>query len=454
MSQNDEHTHTTTERAPDEERRTGAAAGTTGSEGTVRVSTEAPEAAHHPPPSDEDVESILRGVVDPELHGDVVELGMYRGADISEEGHVTVRIALTISSCPLRGEIKDEVASKVRGLPGVTGVDVEYSEMDSDERSALMQKVRWRAREQAPETEVPLDTRIVAISSGKGGVGKSSVTVNLGLALAARGFTVGVLDADIWGFSVPRMLGLEGRLTGEDGKIHPNTLDVPAAANAASGQPGLLKVVSMGFLVEEEDSALMWRGLLLSKALEQFLVDVRWGEMDYLLVDMPPGTGDIQMSLSRLLPRTEMAVVTTPNQAAQRVAARVVDMARRSYLKVLGVIENMSAFECEHGEAYPLFGEGGGGELATQIGVPLLGEVPLDPRLSAGADAGRPIVLEDPDAASSQAIARVADRMVDDLLPPLSMEGCSARLFEAMDANLERAEQVNETAVSEPTSSS
>ena len=235
------------------------------------------------------------------------------------------------------------------------------------------------------------------MASGKGGVGKSSVTVNLAAALAARGHTVGVLDADIWGFSVPRMLGVNGRLGGSDGKIHPNEVEVPSVR--PGGPPGTLKVVSMGFLVEDEGMALMWRGLVLAKAVEQFLTDVRWGDLDYLLVDMPPGTGDIQMALSRLLPRAELLVVTTPALAAQKVAVRVADMARRSYLKVAGVVENMSAFTCDHGESYPLFGSGGGQALADEVGAPLLAEIPLEPGVAAGGDTGSPLALADPQSA-------------------------------------------------------
>lgn len=380
-------------------------------------------------PTRDDVARILEGVVDPELHGNVVELGMYRGCDVSDDGVVTVKIALTISSCPLRTEIRDEVASKVRGLPGVSDVRVEYTEMTGDERSALMQKVRWRAREEAPDTEVPLSTRVIAVASGKGGVGKSAVTVNLAAALAARGLTVGVLDADIWGFSVPRMLGVSERLGGAEGKIHPHDVAVPALGDDRPG--GTIKVVSTGFLVDHEETALMWRGLMLSKALEQFLVDVRWGDMEYLLIDMPPGTGDIQMALGRLLPRTEVVVVTTPNQAAQKVAARVASMARRSYLKVLGVIENMTTFECEHGDTYRLFGEGGGRALADSIEVPLIGQVPLEPAVSRAADAGNPVVLSDPDTTAARVLGEIAARIVDELLPPIEMAGCTARVFDA-----------------------
>ncbi len=290
-----------------------------------------------PRPTAVEVRRALEHVVDPELKGNIVELGMVRGVAV-DDGAVTVRVALTISGCPLRVEIRDDVVARVQALPGVTSCRVEFGEMSADEKSELMARVRWRARDDAPETEIPSTTRIMAVASGKGGVGKSSVTANLAAALAAQGLTVGVLDADIGGFSIPRMLGVNGRLTGADGKIHPHEVPVPAGP----GEHGLLKVVSMGFLVEDESSALMWRGLLLAKGFEQFLTDVRWGHLDYLLIDMPPGTGDIQMALGRLLPSAEVLLVTTPALAAQRVAARAGDIARKSYLRIAGVVENMS----------------------------------------------------------------------------------------------------------------
>ena len=300
--------------------------------------------------------------------------------------------------------------------------------MTQDQRSAVMQRVRKQLADNPPPTEVPLTTRVIAVASGKGGVGKSSVTVNLATAMAARGLNVGVLDADIWGFSVPRMLGIHGRLGATDArKIRPNELTVG---------DGHLQVVSMGFLVEDEEQALMWRGLMLSKALEQFLTDVGWGPMDYLLVDMPPGTGDIQMALGRLLPRTELLVVTTPALAAQKVATRVADMARRSYLKVLGVIENMSTFTCEHGTEYALFGEGGGAALARDIGVPLLAQVPLEPAVSAANDAGRPLSTSAPESAAGQVFASIAERISAELLPPLDMAGCTARILADVEEKL------------------
>jgi ATP-binding protein involved in chromosome partitioning len=381
-----------------------------------------------PAPSADEVRRMLAGVIDPELHVSIVELGMVDDVHVAPDGAVTVKVALTTAGCPLRSQIKSEVESKLRGLPGVRGVDVEYGEMTAEQKSAAMQRARWQAREDATPNEVPASTRVLAVASGKGGVGKSSVTVNLAAALAARGLTVGVLDADIWGFSVPRMLGVEGRLTGAEGKIHPNTVDVPNALDP-HGPAGLLKVVSMGFLVDDEGTALMWRGLILTKAVEQFLTDVRWGDMDYLLIDLPPGTGDIQMGLSRMLPQSELLVVTTPAVAAQRVAVRVADMARRSYLKVVGVVENMSAFVAPDGERFAVFGEGGGAALAADIGASLVAQIPLEPAVSAGSDVGRPVALEAPDSPAGAAFHALATQVVEELAPPIEMAGCTARIL-------------------------
>ncbi|TML91418.1 MAG: Mrp/NBP35 family ATP-binding protein [Actinobacteria bacterium] len=381
-----------------------------------------------PAPTESDLLNTLRGVVDPELGADIVELGMVREVTVGDEGDVRVAVALTISGCPLRTQIRDDVERKLTGVPGVRSVKVDFGEMTPEQRTDVMQRARKKAADNAPDTEVSLSTRIIAVASGKGGVGKSSVTVNLATALAERGFTVGVLDADIWGFSVPRMLGVTGRLGGDDeGKIGPH--EVPVGA-------GRLKVVSMGLLVDDEDKAIMWRGLMLAKALEEFLVKVSWGEMDYLLLDMPPGTGDIQMALGRLLPRSEMVVVTTPALAAQKVAVRVADMARRSYLKVLGVIENMSTFTCEHGESYALFGAGGGRLLADELGAPLIGQVPLEPAVSAANDAGMPLALAAPGCQAGEAFAAIAARIADELLPPVDMSGCSARMLAAVEERL------------------
>ncbi len=378
---------------------------------------------------------VLRGVIDPELHASIVDLGMVDDVTIDPDGAVMVQIALTTLGCPLRGQIKKDVESKVRGLPGVSAVAVKYGEMTPEQKTAAMQRARWNARENAPDTEVPSTTRVLAIASGKGGVGKSSVTVNLAVALASRGYTVGVLDADIWGFSVPRMLGIDDRLGGADGKIHPNVVPVASRLGDA-GQPGSLKVVSMGFLVDDESTALMWRGLILTRALEQFLTDVHWGEMDYLVVDMPPGTGDIQMALARLLPQAEMLVVTTPARNAQKVASRVADMARRSYMKVAGVVENMSAFVAPDGTSHALFGSGGGAALAAEIDAPLLATIPIEPAVAEGGDTGRPVVVATPDSPAGVAFHALAGLVVDEILPPIEMGGCTARILDIATANL------------------
>ena len=241
-----------------------------------------------------------------------------------------------------------------------------------------------------------------------------------------------MLDADIWGFSVPRMLGIEGRLGGAEGKIHPHVVDVANRLDP-DGEPGSLHVVSMGFLVDDEGTALMWRGLILTKALEQFLTDVRWGELDYLLIDMPPGTGDIQMGLARMLPQAEMLVVTTPGLAAQLVAVRVADMARRSYMKIAGVVENMSAFVAPDGEEFAIFGTGGGATLAQEIEAPLVAQIPIEPAVSHGGDTGSPVAISAPDSAAGAAFHTLAERVVTDLLPPIEMAGCTARMLELIE---------------------
>jgi ATP-binding protein involved in chromosome partitioning len=376
----------------------------------------------------EEIRAELDHVIDPELRASIVELGMVDDVVVGADGAVTVKVALTTAACPLRGVLKNDIEQRLLALPSVTDVRVVYGEMTSEQRSRAMERARFNAREQAAPTEVPASARVIAVASGKGGVGKSSVSVNLAVALAAQGHTVGLLDADIWGFSVPRMLGLEGRLGGAAGKIHPHERSVPAAENG--GVPGRLKVVSTGFLVDDEQTALMWRGLVLTKALEQFLTDVRWGQMDYLVVDMPPGTGDVQMGLARMLPQAEMLIVTTPALAAQMVAARVADMARRSHMPIVGVVENMSAFVAPTGERYALFGEGGGEDLARSLGVPLLAQIPLEPDVARGGDVGHPVAGASPDRGAGAAFTALAARIVE-LLPPVEMAGCTARILEA-----------------------
>lgn len=362
------------------------------------------------------IESALRGVIDPELGTDIVDLGMVKGIHI-DGPRVTLDIALTIAACPMRDQIETDVVRKVTALPGVDEVTVQIGAMTQEERTDLMSRARRHARDIAEPTAVSPLTRVIAISSGKGGVGKSSLSVNLALALADQGHEVGLIDADIWGFSVPRMLGAtELQLTaGEDRRI------VPVRAQG-------IHVVSTGLIIESEDTALMWRGLMLSKALEQFLRDVAWpSDLAYLIIDMPPGTGDIQMALSRLLPQAEMVVVTTPQQAAQKVAARVADMARRSFMPVVGVIENMSGFTTEEGKHYDLFGRGGGEELAANLGVPLIGQIPLDPFVVAGGDDGRPAIREHPQAPASRAIAAAAAQVAA-LVPAAEDESCTSRI--------------------------
>jgi ATP-binding protein involved in chromosome partitioning len=383
------------------------------------------------PPPDEAVVAALRGVVDPELGDNVVDLGMVRAVQVGEGGGVDVELALTIAGCPLRTQLRGDVEARVGGIPGVVSVQVHMAEMTGEERSRVMSRARWKARERPAETEIPPSARVVAVASGKGGVGKSSVTVNLAAALAARGLTVGLLDADIWGFSIPRMLGIEGRIEAE-GTTEAWSM-IPITKPVGSGQ---LKVVSMGFLAEGEDEAIMWRGLLLNRALQHFIENVRWGGLDYLLVDMPPGTGDIQMGLARMLPRTELLIVTTPALAAAKVATRAADMARKGYLRVAGVIENMTAFECEHGQSYPLFGAGGGQRVAEEIGAPLIGAVPLDPAVAAGGDAGNPVALDN-EGPTAEAFATIAGRLVDEILPLVEMSGCTARMLDRVEAALD-----------------
>ncbi len=322
-----------------------------------------------PGPTEEEILDALRGVIDPELGDNVVDLGMVRAVSVPAPGQVRVDVALTIAGCPLRAQLDRDVRARLLALPQVREVDVQMGEMDPEARAEVMSRARWRASQDAPETGVSPATRILAVGSGKGGVGKSSVTVNLAVALARRGLTVGLLDADIWGFSVPRLLGMEGGVEARKGKMIP--------LERAVGD-GSVKVLSMGFLADE-DRAIMWRGLVLNRAVRQFLEDAEWGELDYLLIDLPPGTGDVQMGLARMLPRTELLLVTTPPVAAQKVAARAADMARRGYLRVAGVIENMRDFTCEHGQRYRLFGEGGGASRRRDRGAPHR-QHPLAPR--------------------------------------------------------------------------
>ncbi len=373
-------------------------------------------------PSIEEVQNLLRAVIDPELGDNIVDLGM-AGAITMADGVVTIGVKLTIRGCPLRAQIQKDIRSRLEVHPWVTKVKIDWGEMTPEERTDVMSRARWNARENATDTAVPLSARVLAIASGKGGVGKSSVTVNLAAALAAAGKTVGVLDADIWGFSIPRMLGMPDRLEAAAVPGHDKPMIIP---NERVIGNGLLKVVSTGMLVEDEGTALMWRGLMLTKAVEQFLNDVNWGHLDFLLIDMPPGTGDVQMGLARMLPRTDLLIVTTPAVSAQKVAIRAADMARRSFLRVAGVIENMSEFTCDHGESYALFGTGGGQALADEVGVELLGQIPIEPAVAAGGDNGEPLVLTSSSEAA-RIFTAIAARIIADTPEVEDMAGCSAR---------------------------
>ena len=363
----------------------------------------------------------LRGVIDPELGADIVTLGMVTAASVDAAGTATVGVALTTVACPLRGRLERDVRSALTGLDGVQEVVVMMGVLDPDAKAALMDTARRVAQERAPQTSIPGTVPVIAVGSGKGGVGKSSVTANLAVALASLGRVVGVIDADVGGFSLPRLLGIHGPIEASGGRL------VPRSKSFGEGE---LRVVSMGFLADE-DQALMWRGLVLNKAVQQFVEDTDWSGIDYLLVDLPPGTSDVPMGLARTLPQTGLFLVTTPPLAAQLIAARAGDLARRANLRVLGVIENMSSFVCEHGTTYELFGSGGGERLAAQLGVELLASVPFDPALGAGADEGQPVALTDRPA--GDIFRSLATRVTTDIAPPPGAQGCTARLLDAME---------------------
>ena len=334
--------------------------------------------------SRDDILDALSRVIDPEIKKPVTELQMVREIVI-DGGDVTVTIALTIVGCPLRSSFQDQVAREVGAVAGVASVKLEFGVMSPEERADLT--TRLRGGRSAEDRTIQLDpkTRVIAVASGKGGVGKSSLTVNLAAALSALGRQVGVLDADVYGHSIPHMLGIQQKPVLVDRMMIP-----PVKFD--------LKLMSIGFFLDD-NQPVMWRGPMLHKALEQFLSDVHWGELDLLLVDMPPGTGDVSMSLAQLLPRAEAVVVTTPQLLAQEVAVRAAAMAVKTGMKVLGVIENMTS---------EIFGSGGGERLATELGVPLLGTVPLDVRLREAGDSGVPLVTSDPTADVSEAIFEIA----------------------------------------------
>jgi len=358
----------------------------------------------------------LRPVQDPELHRSIVDLGMVKGVAI-DGGTVAVQINLTVAGCPLRAEITNRVTAAVSALAGVDRVDLGFGVMTDEERAGVRemlhgdpaatagsQPAHGHAQGRAiPFADPANRTRVLLIASGKGGVGKSSVTTNLSVALAQRGKSVGVIDADVWGFSIPRMLGITNPPVVIDSML------VPPEANG-------VRAISMGFFADE-DQPVIWRGPMLHKALEQFLTDVFWDEPDYLVIDLPPGTGDVAISLAQYLPKAEVYVVTTPQPAAQKVAQRAGFMARKVNLGVRGVIENMSWFTGDDGARYELFGSGGGEALAEALGVEVLGQVPLVPALRQGGDDGLPIVAVDPGSEAGKAFAEIA-RQIDEELAP------------------------------------
>ena len=368
------------------------------------------------PVTEAEIIDALRPVEDPELHRSIVDLDMIRGV-VVDGPRVDVTVALTVEGCPLRSEITRRVDAAVGALEGVDAVGLDFTVMTDDERAALRTKLHGDPASTAgthaahghaegraiPFADPDSRTRVLLVASGKGGVGKSSVTANVSVALAARGHDVAVVDADVWGFSIPRMLGVARP---------PVVIDQMLVPPEAHG----VRCISMGFFAQD-DQPVIWRGPMLHKALEQFLTDVFWDEPDFLVVDLPPGTGDISISLAQFLPRGEVFVVTTPQPAAQRVAQRAAFMAQKVNLEVRGVIENMSWFTGDDGKRYELFGAGGGEELATRLGVPLVGQVPLVPEIRAGGDAGRPIVATEPDGEAARVIADIAEAIDVKLAP-------------------------------------
>ena len=374
-------------------------------------------------PQRDEIIAALGNVVDPELKKPVTELDMVREVRI-EGGRVAVTIALTVPGCPLRESFVEQVQRAVSPLAGVEDVTLDFDVMTPDERSALTAKLRGGVEGRSKGISVDRQTRVIAVASGKGGVGKSTLTVNLAAAFVELGHRTGVLDADVYGHSIPHMLGVSQRPVVVDKMIVPPVKSLRSARLTSAARPvgsdggtyqsappesgvasdASLKLMSIGFFLDE-NSPVMWRGPMLHRALEQFLSDVHWGDLETLLVDMPPGTGDVAISLGQLLPRAEAVVVTTPQPAAQQVAVRAAQMAQKTGMRLVGAVENMS-YLVDSGEE--LFGSGGGEALAEEIGVPLLGRVPLDPRLRECADEGEPLVATDPESETSRAIHEIA----------------------------------------------
>jgi ATP-binding protein involved in chromosome partitioning len=348
-------------------------------------------------PTKEQVTEALRAVIDPELRRSIVDLGMVRSIEIHESGKVDVVVSLTTPGCPIRSHFQQAVAQNVSALEGVSEVGIGFDVLSDSEKAGLQHAL---GRGRLPEGALAQVKNVICVASGKGGVGKSTMTANLAAALAADGQRAGALDCDVYGYSIPRMLGVDRKpdVNGERKIVPPEG-------------PAGVKVMSIGFFLEQ-DAAVVWRGPMLHKAIQQFLEDVAWDELDYLLLDLPPGTGDVSMTLAQLLPQAKVLIVTTPQPAAQSVARRAAEMAGKVDLELLGVIENMSGFTTPDGERFTIFGEGGGQLLADELDVPLLGKVPLAEDLRQHADAGTPLVLEQPDAPASQAIRDAARGIV------------------------------------------
>jgi ATP-binding protein involved in chromosome partitioning len=350
-------------------------------------------------PTAEQIQEALSRVIDPELRKDIVSLGMVRSIEQPEPGRVDVVVSLTTPGCPIRNHFQQAVAQNLSELEGVSRVNVGFDVLSDQEKQSLAQRLGRQGG--LPEGALAQVKNVICVGSGKGGVGKSTVTANLATALQSEGRPAAALDADVWGYSIPRMLGVHGRpQVSAERKILP--LD----------GPGGVKAISIEFFLNERDQAITWRGPMLHKAIRQFLEDVDWGELDYLLIDLPPGTGDVSMTLAQLLPQAKFVIVTTPQPAAQKVAARAAETALRFDLEIAGVIENMSGFTTPSGERFTIFGEGGGQLLADELDVPLLGKIPLQEELRICADEGRPLVLEDPDAPASQALFHAARGIV------------------------------------------
>ncbi len=347
--------------------------------------------------NDDQIRKALEAVIDPELHRSIVELDMVRSIEAGANGVVDVTVSLTTPGCPIKGHFQSAVAEAVSALEGVTHVNVYFDVLNDSQKAALQQKL---GRASLPEGALAQVSNVLCIGSGKGGVGKSTLTANLAAALTAEGKRVGILDADVWGYSIPRMYGLGSTRP----PVSAERKIIPLMAHG-------VKVMSIGFFVEE-DAAVVWRGPMLHKALTQFLQDVDWGVLDYLLVDLPPGTGDVSMTLAQLLPQAQFLIVTTPQQTAQKVARRAAQMAHKVSLEIGGIIENMSSFTTPSGERFAIFGEGGGNELAEELDVPLLGRVPLTMPLREQSDNGVPLMIENPDDPAAQAIHQVARGLI------------------------------------------